>query len=56
MDYVARLKVIGKPVELVEFEEQGHAFFYYEPYSDAINGVVCAVKRFVLADDGAVSN
>ncbi|KAM0881269.1 hypothetical protein ACQ4PT_033059 [Festuca glaucescens] len=56
VDYVARLKAMGKPVELVEFEDQGHAFFYYEPYGDAGNGVVLAVKRFVLGDGGAVSN
>jgi hypothetical protein len=32
-DYVARLRAMGKPVELVEFEGQGHGFFVYEATS-----------------------
>ncbi|KAE8779277.1 putative carboxylesterase 15 [Hordeum vulgare] len=46
-DYVARLKVMGKPVELMEFEGQDHRFFIIEPYVDAESSVVRAVKRFV---------
>uniref|UniRef100_A0ACD6A8M7 Uncharacterized protein n=1 Tax=Avena sativa TaxID=4498 RepID=A0ACD6A8M7_AVESA len=57
-DYVARLKAMGKPVELLEFEGQIHAFFYHDPYGDAGSGVVRAVKRFVFGngDGTAVSN
>ena len=34
-DYVARLRAMGKPVELVVLEGQGHAFFVYEPWGAA---------------------
>ncbi|XP_020179726.1 strigolactones hydrolase CXE15-like [Aegilops tauschii subsp. strangulata] len=54
-DYVARLKAMGKPLELVEFEGQDHGFFVIEPYGDAGSGVVRAVKRFVCDDGGATA-
>ncbi|XP_044949106.1 probable carboxylesterase 15 [Hordeum vulgare subsp. vulgare] len=52
-DYAARLKAIGKPMELVEFEGQHHGFFAVEPYGDAGSEVVRLVKRFVYGNGGA---
>ena len=52
-DYAARLKAMGKPVELVEFEGQHHGFFAVEPYGDAGSEVVRLVKRFVYGNGGA---
>lgn len=46
-DYVARLKAMGKPVELVEFQGQHHGFFTVEPWSDAGDELVRTVRRFV---------
>lgn len=46
-DYVARLRAMGKPVELVVFEGQGHAFSVYEPWGAAADELVRVVRRFV---------
>ncbi|XP_020170116.1 strigolactones hydrolase CXE15 [Aegilops tauschii subsp. strangulata] len=46
-DYVARLKAMGKPVELVEFDGQEHAFFVYEPWGAAADGLIRVVRQFV---------
>lgn len=46
-DYVARLKAMGKPVELVEFEGQEHAFFIYEPWGAAADELIRLVRLFV---------
>ncbi|CAN6309011.1 unnamed protein product [Urochloa humidicola] len=46
-DYVARLKAMGKPVELVEFQGQHHGFFVVEPWGDAGDELVRVVRRFV---------
>ncbi|XBI48370.1 hypothetical protein VPH35_112134 [Triticum aestivum] len=46
-DYVARLKAMGKPVELVEFDGQEHAFFVYEPWGAAADELIRVVRRFV---------
>lgn len=51
-DYVARLKAMGKPVELVEFEGQHHCFFVVEPSGDAGSELVRTVKRFVYGNGG----
>jgi acetyl esterase/lipase len=58
-DYAARLKAMGKSVELVKFDGQDHGFFSVEPYGDAGTEVVRLMKRFVYDNGGdaaAVSN
>ncbi|KAL6636783.1 hypothetical protein ACP70R_024355 [Stipagrostis hirtigluma subsp. patula] len=47
VDYVSRLKAMGKPVELVEFEGQHHGFFVVEPWGDAGDELIRVVRRFV---------
>ncbi|XP_047069026.1 probable carboxylesterase 15 [Lolium rigidum] len=54
-DYVARLRAMGKPVELVVFEGQGHGFFVYEPWGAAADELVRVVRRFVHGDPPATS-
>ncbi|KAL6636784.1 hypothetical protein ACP70R_024356 [Stipagrostis hirtigluma subsp. patula] len=49
VDYVARLKAMGKPVELVEFEGQHHGFFIVEPWGDGGNELIRVVRRFVTS-------
>ncbi|CAN6322355.1 unnamed protein product [Urochloa humidicola] len=46
-DYVERLRAMGKPVELVEFQGQHHGFFVVEPWGDAGDELVRVVRRFV---------
>lgn len=46
-EYVHRLRAMGKPVELAEFEGQGHGFFVFEPFGKASDELVQTVKRFV---------
>ena len=46
-EYVARLRAMGKPVELVVFEGQGHGFFVYEPWGAPADELVRVVRRFV---------
>jgi acetyl esterase/lipase len=46
-DYVARLRAMGKPVELVEFQGQHHGFFVVEPWGDAGDELTRVVRRFV---------
>ncbi|CAL4919457.1 unnamed protein product [Urochloa decumbens] len=48
-DYVARLKAMGKPVELVEFQGQNHGFFVVEPWGDAGDELIRVVRRFVYS-------
>ncbi|GJN37434.1 hypothetical protein PR202_gb26388 [Eleusine coracana subsp. coracana] len=45
--YAARLKEMGKPVELGVLEEAQHAFFSREPWGEAADELIVAVKRFV---------
>jgi acetyl esterase/lipase len=54
--YVSRLRAMGKPVELVEFEGQHHGFFVVEPAGEAASEVVRVVKRFVYGGDSADGN
>ncbi|KAL6636785.1 hypothetical protein ACP70R_024357 [Stipagrostis hirtigluma subsp. patula] len=55
--YVERLRAMGKPVEVVEFEGQHHGFFAVEPAGDAGSEVVRLVKRFVYgSSDSATSS
>ncbi|TVU44677.1 hypothetical protein EJB05_04126, partial [Eragrostis curvula] len=49
VDYVARLKAMGKPVELVEFQGQHHGFFVVEPWGEAGDELVRLVRRFVYS-------
>ncbi|BAF20863.1 carboxylesterase 15 [Oryza sativa Japonica Group] len=48
-DYAARLQAMGKRVELVKFEGQGHGFFVLDPMSEASGELVRVVRRFVHA-------
>lgn len=56
LGYAARLKETGKPVELVAFEGEQHAFFALQPWGEAANELIRVVQRFVLKDIGAESN
>ncbi|CAL5078446.1 unnamed protein product [Urochloa decumbens] len=47
LEYVRRMKEMGKPVEAVEFKGQGHAFFSLRPWSGAVDEMVRAVKGFI---------
>ncbi|TVU44676.1 hypothetical protein EJB05_04125, partial [Eragrostis curvula] len=47
VDYVTRLKAMGKPVELVEFRGQDHGFFVVEPWGEAGDELVRVMRRFV---------
>lgn len=49
VDYVARLKAMRKPVEVVEFKGQGHAFFAFEPWGEASDELIRLMKRFLYA-------
>ncbi|KAF0907939.1 hypothetical protein E2562_022325 [Oryza meyeriana var. granulata] len=46
-DYAARLKAMGKHVELVKFEGQDHGFFVFDPMSEASGELVRVVRLFV---------
>lgn len=50
VDYAARLRAMGKPVEVREFEGQQHGFFTIDPWSDASAELMRALKRFVDTD------
>ncbi|WVZ61986.1 hypothetical protein U9M48_011788 [Paspalum notatum var. saurae] len=47
VDYAARLKAAGKPVEVRDFEGQQHGFFTIDPWSDASAELMRVIKRFV---------
>ncbi|GJN23075.1 hypothetical protein PR202_gb10692 [Eleusine coracana subsp. coracana] len=50
VDYVARLREMGKHVELVEFQGQHHGFFVVEPSGEAGTELVRVVRRFVYGN------
>lgn len=50
VDYAARLRALGKPVEVRDFEGQQHGFFTIDPWSDASAELMRVIKRFVDAD------
>ncbi|CAN6203092.1 unnamed protein product [Urochloa humidicola] len=50
VDYAARLRAMGKPVEVRDFEGQQHGFFTIDPWSDAAAELMRVVKRFVDSD------
>ncbi|CAN6165213.1 unnamed protein product [Urochloa humidicola] len=47
LEYVRRMKEMGKPVEAVEIKGQGHAFFSLQPWSEAVDEMIRAVKGFM---------
>lgn len=49
-DYAARLRAMGKPVEVREFEGQQHGFFTIDPWSAASAELMRILKRFVETD------
>ncbi|KAG2586919.1 hypothetical protein PVAP13_5NG082581, partial [Panicum virgatum] len=51
--YAARLKGMGKPVELAVLEGQEHAFFSRQPWGAAASELIRVVKSFVHKGDGA---
>jgi len=51
--YAARLKGMGKPVELAVLEGQEHAFFSRQPWGEAASEMIRVVKSFVHKGDGA---
>jgi len=50
--YAARLKGMGKPVELAVLEGQEHAFFSRQPWGEAASELIRVVKSFVLVHKG----
>ncbi|TVU21771.1 hypothetical protein EJB05_31430, partial [Eragrostis curvula] len=52
LHYAVSLKEMGKPVELEVFEEAQHAFFSREPWGEAANELIRAVKHFVHRNSG----
>ncbi|CAO1948978.1 unnamed protein product [Urochloa humidicola] len=50
VDYAARLRKMGKPVEVRDFEGQQHGFFTIDPWSDAAAELMQVIKRFVDSD------
>ena len=51
--YAARLKGMGKPVELAVLEGQEHAFFSRQPWGEAASELIRVVKSFVHKGAGA---
>ncbi|KAJ6847032.1 putative carboxylesterase 15 isoform X1 [Iris pallida] len=47
VEYCERLKELGKPVELAEFEGQGHGFFTNEPSSESAIKLMRLLNKFV---------
>ncbi|CAL4977949.1 unnamed protein product [Urochloa decumbens] len=54
--YTARLREMGKPVELVVLEEQEHAFFSRQPWGEGADEMIRVVKNFVHKGNGAECN
>ncbi|CAL5091303.1 unnamed protein product [Urochloa decumbens] len=50
VEYAARLRAMGKPVEVRDFEGQQHGFFTIDPWSDASAQLMRVIKRFVDSD------
>ncbi|KQK20805.1 probable carboxylesterase 15 [Brachypodium distachyon] len=50
VDYVERLKAMGKPVELVEFAAEPHGFFTLDPWNHATGELIRLLRRFVHGD------
>jgi acetyl esterase/lipase len=50
VDYAARLRAMGKAVEVKDFEGQQHGFFTIDPWSDASAVLMRALRRFIDTD------
>jgi acetyl esterase/lipase len=50
VDYAARLRAAGKPVEVRDFDGQQHGFCNIDPWSDASAELMRVIKRFVDSD------
>ncbi|WVZ72349.1 hypothetical protein U9M48_020824 [Paspalum notatum var. saurae] len=51
--YAARLREMGKPVEVAVLEGQEHAFFSRQPWGEGADDMIRAVRRFIHKDNGA---
>ncbi|VAH74220.1 unnamed protein product [Triticum turgidum subsp. durum] len=51
LGYAARLKGMGKDVELVEFEGQQHGFSVLRPFGEAADELMRVLRRFVYQGD-----
>ncbi|VAH58559.1 unnamed protein product [Triticum turgidum subsp. durum] len=51
LGYEARLKDMGKDVELVEFEGQQHGFSVLQPFGEAADELMRVLRRFVYQCD-----
>ncbi|KAG2583835.1 hypothetical protein PVAP13_6KG247700 [Panicum virgatum] len=47
VEFVRRMRGMGKPVEVVEFPGQGHAFFSLRAWSEPVGELVRVFKRFM---------
>ncbi|KAJ0966355.1 hypothetical protein J5N97_027493 [Dioscorea zingiberensis] len=47
VEYATRLKELGKPVELAEFEGQQHGFLSLDPWSQPSDQAMASIKRFI---------
>ncbi|KAL6596181.1 hypothetical protein ACP70R_047545 [Stipagrostis hirtigluma subsp. patula] len=47
VEYVRRMAAMGKPVEMVEFAGQSHAFFSHQPWGEPEDELVRVIKRFM---------
>ncbi|CAO2208946.1 unnamed protein product [Urochloa humidicola] len=54
--YAARLREMGKPVELAVLEGQDHAFFSRQPWGEGASELIRVVKNFVHRGNGAECN
>ncbi|AQK90327.1 probable carboxylesterase 15 [Zea mays] len=50
--YAARLREMGKPVEVYVLEGQEHAFFSRQPWSEGTDELIRVVRRFVYTENG----
>ncbi|XP_047061226.1 probable carboxylesterase 15 [Lolium rigidum] len=51
--YAARLKDMGKTVEVVEFEGEQHGFYVLQPFGEAADELMRVLRRFVYAAHSA---
>lgn len=50
MGYAARLREMGKAVEVAEFAREQHGFSVLRPFGEAANELMRVLKRFVYTD------
>jgi acetyl esterase/lipase len=51
--YAARLKDMGKTVEVVEFAGEQHGFYVLQPFGEAADELMRVLRRFVYAGHSA---